>query len=429
MEHEIVLGKFEGWGREYPMTLSDRDRAFHSYLIGRSGMGKTSLMQQMVRQDIEAGKGCGIIDPHGDVAEALLSHIPRHRIDDVIYLDPSLQNYRVVINPFYQPPTDPAARANIGYGVVSTFKHLWHDAWGETRLQYILTNCILGLLDAPSYLRPTLASIPLMLVHEGYRKQVVRFVKNGEVKWFFEHELEQWGKRYLDEAIGPVQNRVGQFLTHPTLRQTFGSYQPTIDFKRAIDEGNILIVRIPKGILGEEPTNYFGSFILGGLQAAAMARADQREEDREPFYLAIDEFQNFGTDATKQIFSEARKFGLYLTIAHQYLDQLEDNVREAVFGNVGSYISFRVGEGDADILAREIDGFNAGIIGGLGRGQVVAQLIRNGTPGNAIMGTTFAPTEGSKTHVSKIKQISRKRYHRKPSKVDAQVTTWLRQFS
>ena len=393
-------------------------------------MGKTTLLREMLRQDIEAGKGCGLIDPHGDISGELLHFIPRSRIDDVVYIDPSLSKYQVVINPFYRPPADPNARALIGYNVVSTFKHLWHDAWGDTRLQYILTNIVLALLDAPDDLRPTLASIPLMLVNDDYRARVARAVQNDSVKRYFEGELALWNKRYLDEALGPVQNRIGQFLMHPAHRHIFGSWQPTIDFREAIDEGKILIVRVPKGTFGEEPTNYFGSFAMSGLQTAAMARAElPPEEERRPFYLYVDEFQNVGTDATMQIFSEARKFGLYLTVAHQYLDQLDDPVRSAVFGNVGSYVSFRVSQRDAEILAREIDGFNAQIISELGQGEVVAQLLQEQTPSTAIKGRTFPPSHPTDSHAREIKRQCRKRYCVRTEKVEDAVVNWLRQFS
>ena len=391
-------------------------------------MGKTTLLREMLRQDIKTGKGCGLIDPHGDISDELLHLIPRSRIDDVVYIDPSLSKYRVVINPFYHPPVDPSARALIGYNVVSTFKHLWHDAWGDTRLQYILTNLVLALLDAPDDLRPTLASIPVMLVNDDYRARVVRAVQNDSVKRYFEGELALWNKRYLDEALGPVQNRIGQFLTHPALRHIFGSWRPTLDFREAIDAGKILIVRVPKGTFGEEPTNYFGSFAMSGLQTAAMARAELPEEERRPFYLYVDEFQNVGTDATLQIFSEARKFGLYLTVAHQYLDQLDEAVRSAVFGNVGSYVSFRVSQRDAEILAREVDGFNARIISELGQGEVVAQLLQGQTPSTAIKGWTLPPSHPTDSHAREIKRQCRKRYCVRAEKVEDAVVKWLRQF-
>jgi len=425
--HRVEIGTYDHWG-ERSIGLDAVDRAYHLYLIGRSGMGKTTLLKEMLRQDIEAGAGCGIIDPHGDIAEELLELIPPHRVRDVVYLDPTLKNYRTVINPFYRPPDDANAKALIGYNIISTFKHLWHGAWGETRLQYILTNIVLALLDASDELRPTLASISLVLVNEAYRTRVIRCIKNDAVLRFFTEELADWDSRYLTEAIGPVQNRIGQFLTHPSLRQTFGTWKPTIDFGDIINTGKILIARIPKGTFGEEPTNYFGSFTMSGLQVAAMGRAEKKRDERKPFYLYVDEFQSVGSDATTQIFSESRKFALFLTVGHQYLDQLDDQVREAIFGNVGNYISFRVGERDAEILANEIDGFSATTITGLGRGQVVAQLLRDSTPSNAILGRTNAPSSHSYGQARKIKQQCRKRYCVRTVAVEQTVTQWLGKF-
>lgn len=428
MENERVeIGSYTHWG-DRTLTLSDADRAYHVHIIGRSGMGKTTLLKEMLRQDIEQGKGCALIDPHGDIADELLDLIPSHRIDDVVYIDPSLKKFRTIINPFYKPPADPNAKALIGYNVVSTFKHLWHDAWSDTRLQYILTNITLALLDADDRLRPTLASIPLVLVDEQYRSKVVACIENDAVRRFFTDEMGEWDSRYLTEAIGPVQNRIGQFLTHPALRQTFGIWQPTIDFRSILDGGKILIVRIPKGTLGEEPTNYFGSFTMSGIQVAAMGRAEQKESERRPFYLYVDEFQNVGTDATAQMFSEARKFGLSLTVCHQYINQLEDTVRDAVFGNVGSYISFRVREKDAEILANEIDGFSANIITGLGRGEVVAQVLEGSAPSEPRLAKTNAPGAHAHGHAAKIKQQSRKRYCVRADAVEQTVTAWLSQF-
>lgn len=391
-------------------------------------MGKTTLMQEIFRQDIEAGRGCGLIDPQGDVAERALSFIPRHRVDDVVYLDPTLSRYRIVINPFYRPPKDENARALLSYNILSTFKHLWHDNWGETRMQYILTNLIFGLMDAPEHLRPTMMGIPIMAIDAGYRTAVLSHVKNANVKRFFTEEMAQYGSNFLAEALAPIQNRIGQFLTHPAMRHTFGSYKPTVDFQEIIDQGRILIVRIPKGVFGEEPTNYFGSFTMAGLQAAAMSRAHLPEQKRKPFFLNVDEFQNFGTDASAQVFSESRKFKFYLTVAHQYLDQLQDEVLEAIFGNVGSYISFRMREEDAQRLAKGIDGFNARTISGLGKGEVVAQLMQDGMPSEPIQGCTHSPAKAAHCNEANIKRQCRQRYYHKRETIERQVTSWLNQF-
>lgn len=424
----IEIGTYHYYG-ERTLALSDIDRAYHLYIIGRSGMGKTTLLKEILRQDIDAGCGCALIDPHGDIADELLDLIPSRRIDDVVFVDPSLKKYRTVINPFYRPPDDPNAKALIGYNIVSTFKHLWYDSWSDTRLQYILTNIVLALLDADDDLRPTLASIPLMLVNEAYRSKVLACIKNDAVKRFFTEEMGEWDSRYLTEAVGPVQNRIGQFLTHPTLRETFGIWKPTVDFKSMMDSGKIFIARIPKGTLGEEPTNYFGSFTMTGLQVAAMGRAEEKEDERKPFYLFVDEFQNFGTDATAQMFSESRKFGLHLTVAHQYIDQLSDEVRNAVFGNVGSYISFRVRDKDAEILAREIDGFSAEQITGLGRGEVVTQLLVDSTPSNPRLGKTSPPNPHVHGHKAKIKQQSRKRFCVRSDTANRVSLGWLSRFT
>ena len=433
-DRAVVLGTYNYGYRPSTaeMLLSDEERENHLYIIGKSKTGKTTLIREMLRQDIAAGKGCGLIDPHGDIAASLLDQIPKRRVDDVVYLDPTLEKYRAVINPFYRPPENESARALVGYNIVSVFKHIFHEQWSDTRLQYILTNVCLALLDAPAHLRPTLASIPLMLLDERYRKEVVTHVRNERVRSYFTGEMEKWNDQYLSEAIGPVQNRIGQFLIHPVLRHTFGAYKPTLNFREIIDEGKILIVRAPSGIFGEEPTKYFTSFVMGEIQTAAMGRASLRETERQAFYLYADEFQTVGTDATAQIFSEARKFGLYLTVANQFVNQLKEAVRAAIFGNVGSLIAFRVGGPDAEVLAKEISGMSHNQFINLGRGEVLARLYKTDDErGSWLLTTDFAtnpPSSHSFGQGEKIKRYCRRRYYIRTEKVNQRITEWLQRF-
>lgn len=418
----VHIGQQHVWGGEVPLTLSRRDRRRHLYIIGQTATGKSALLRNLIAEDIAAGAGCALIDPHGDLALEVMDCVPGSRIDDVIVVDLSDTEHPVGVNPFYRVPSD--ERALTAANLTATFKHIWRDSWGP-RLEYILFNTIAALLDAPDELRPSFLSIPLVLVQRSYREAVVRHVRDARVRSFFEDEFAHWNDRQLEERIGSVQNKIGQFLANPFVRNIFGQWKPSVDLSEVLANNRILIVRLSKGLVGEEPANLLGSFIATGLQQAAMARAALPEADRPDFHLHIDEFHNFTTDAFAGVLSEARKYGLTLTIAHQYLAQLSPEVANAVFGNVGSVVAFRVGSGDAERLAAEIGEFHPRIFGDLEVGQVCVRLLQGGELALIARGRTepdvVPPVGKGKTVMAQ----SRQRYGRQRSLVEKRISRWL----
>jgi len=423
MEHAVQIGYRQVWGGEVPLTLSRRDRRRHLYLIGQTATGKSTLLRNLIAQDIAVGSGCALIDPHGDLALEVMDVVPGSRIDDVVVVDPSDTAHPIGFNPFYRVPPD--ERALMAANLTATFKHLWRSSWGP-RLEYILFNTIAALLDAPDELRPSFVSIPLMLVQRPYREAVVRHVRDPRVRSFFVDEFARWNDRQLEERIGSVQNKIGQFLANPFVRNIVGQWKPSVDLADVLAQKRILIVRLSKGLVGEEPANLLGSFIATGLQQAAMGRAALPEAERPDFHLHIDEFHNFTTDAFAGVLSEARKYGLTLTVAHQYLAQLSPEVADAVFGNVGSVVAFRVGSGDAERLAVEIGQFHPRIFGDLEVGEVCVRLLQGGELALVARGRSEANVVPSVGKGKTVMEQSRQRYGRPRCVVEKRISQWLR---
>lgn len=348
---DIDIGLADGWGGKIPLRLSRGDRLRHLYVIGQTGTGKSTLFKNVFAQDIANGSGCALIDPHGDLALEVLDTVPSNRIDDVVILDPSDISRPVGFNPFYRVPKD--ERSLVAANITATFKSIWRDSWGP-RLEYILFNVVAALLDAPDELRPSFVSIPRVLVQPEYRNQVVRHIKDPRIRSFFVDEFARWNDRMIEERLGSVQNKIGQFLSNPFVRNIVGQWKPSVDIADIMKHNRILVVRLSKGTLGEEPANLLGSFIVSGIQQTAMRRAAIPEHERTDFHLLIDEFHSFTTDAFASVLAESRKYALSLTIGAQFHTQSSEKVRNAIFGNVGSIISFRVSAGDADVLAKEI---------------------------------------------------------------------------
>lgn len=327
------------------------DRRRHMYIIGKTGMGKSTLLENLVYTDIQKGHGVAYVDPHGDTAEKILQWIPEHRIKDVIYFNPGDRNFPIAFNVLEK--VDPEYRNLVASGLVSVYKKLWADSWGP-RLEYILRYAILALLDSPD---STLLGINRMLVDEKYRKVVVARVLDPVVRAFWEDEFTQWNDRNLAEVISPIQNKVGQFLSNTMIRNIVGQRESSFSLREAMDQQKIIIMNLSKGRMGEDAASLLGAMMITKIQLAAMSRVDIPEEDRKDFYLYVDEFQNFATESFATILSEARKYRLCLTMAHQYIAQLEQGgstaVRDAVFGNVGTLITFRVGAADAEFLEKE----------------------------------------------------------------------------
>jgi len=328
------------------------DRRRHMYVIGKTGMGKSTLLENLVFADIHSGNGTCYVDPHGDTAEKILQWIPKHRIADTIYFNPADRMHPIAFNVLER--VEPIFRNNIASGLVSVYKKLWADSWGP-RLEYILRYTLLALLDAPD---STLLGVNRILVDKPYLNHVLRYVEDPVVRSFWNDEFSKWNERNLAEVISPIQNKVGQFVSNSMIRNIIGQQESTISMRKIMDEKKILVLNLSKGHMGEDASALLGAMLITKIQLAAMSRVEiKNEEDREDFYLYVDEFQNFVTESFANILSEARKYRLCLTVAHQYIAQLtigsSTTVRDAVFGNVGTIIAFRVGATDAEFLEKE----------------------------------------------------------------------------
>jgi len=324
------------------------DRRRHCYIIGKSGVGKSKLLEIMARQDIAYNYGLCVIDPHGDVIQNLLDFIPEERIEDVILLDPSDREYPFSFNPLQK--VHPEFKHQLTQDLVEVMQKQFGANW-TPRLEHVFRFTTLALLDYPN---ATMRGMISMLTDRNYRQRVVEFIEDDMVRRFWAIEFADWSEKFDAEAIIPLVNKLGQFLSNPLLRNIFGQKENKIDLEKAINEQKIILVNLSKGLLGEENSSFLGSMILTKIKQAGMARARLPEKERKDFYLYVDEFHNIVTEAFENLLSEARKYGLCLTVAHQYMGQLLPKVRSAVLGNVGTIIVFRVGGEDAVILKPEM---------------------------------------------------------------------------
>ena len=339
---------FRGISHQFGMLRYDRSR--HVYIIGQTGAGKSGLLELFALSDIFHNQGYAIIDPHGDFAINNMKFIPGSRLNDVIYFNPADTAYPLGFNPL--EVTNPNQKTNISSEVIGVLKRMFGDSWGP-RLEYILRYTILALLDRPE---TTMLDITRMLTDKEFRKETLGYCRDTVVLQFWNVEFASWNDKFVAEAIAPVLNKVGAFTANPIIRNIIGQPKSTFNIRQIMDEGKILIVNLSKGLIGEDNAAILGSFLVTKIQLAAMSRSDIPDvRDRRPFYLYVDEFQNFATDSFATILSEARKYGLNLTVANQYISQMSETVRDAVFGNVGTIISFRVSADDAPILAKQFE--------------------------------------------------------------------------
>lgn len=325
------------------------DRRRHLYIIGKSGVGKTKLMELFLRQDITYGNGLCLIDPHGDVIDAMLDYIPENRIEDVCLIDPSDINFPVSFNPLAN--VDPLFKFQLTQGLIEVFQKQFGANW-TPRLEHVFRFTCLALLDYPY---ATMRGMISMLTDRNYRQKVVEYITDDMVKRFFAIEFADWSEKFDTDAIIPLVNKLGQFLSDPLLRNIFGQKENKIDISKLMNEEKIILINLSKGRLGEENSSFLGSIFLTKIKQAGMERAAMAEKDRKDFYLYVDEFQNVVTQTFENILSEARKYGLNLTMAHQYVGQILPKVHQAVLGNCGSIICFRVGGEDAVKLKPEFD--------------------------------------------------------------------------
>lgn len=415
---------FRNQKKEFGIKMDDRRR--HMYVVGKTGMGKSNLLENMVIADIRAGKGVAVIDPHGEFAEKILDFVPEERVNDVVYFNPSDTRFPVAFNPLEQ--VGPEFRHLVASGIMGVFKKIWVDAWSG-RMEYILNNTLLALLESPG---STLLGIMRMLNDAKYRKIVVDNLKDPVVKGFWVNEFGKWNEKFQTEATAAIQNKVGQFVTNPLIRNILGQPHSSLDPRKVMDESKILIVNLSKGRIGEDNSALLGAMMITKLQLAAMSRVDIPEKDRKDFYLYVDEFQNFATDSFANILSEARKYHLCLIVAHQYIGQLihdsNTRVRDAIFGNVGTMVVFRVGAEDAEFLEKEFQpDFMAADFVGLPKYNFYTKLLIDGVSSRPFSASSIPPYERyPQIYTDVIIENSRKTYGTPKEAVEEKIATeWL----
>ncbi len=386
------------------------------YIIGKTGTGKSTLMENMVISDVRDGNGLALIDPHGDLAEDVLGFVPKRRIKDVIYFNPADLEYPIPFNPLESAHRD--YHHLIASGLISVFRKIWPDFWGP-RLEHILRNSILTLLEHPN---ATLLDIPRLLTDREFRKGVVGRISNQQVREFWLLEFEKYSAWLKSEATSPILNKVGQFLTSIPLRNVVGQRENTFRLRSAMDQGKVLIVNLAKGKIGEENCSLLGAMIVTRIWLAAMSRADIPERERRPFYLYVDEIHNFLTQSFADILSEARKYGLNLTLAHQYMEQLDEKMKGAIFGNVGTIISFRLGIEDAKHLAGEFyPVFNQNDLVNLPNHHIYLKLMIDGATSQPFSAVTLAPPERRSSYKAEIIKLTRERYAKTRKEVEREI--------
>ena len=383
------------------------------YILGKTGTGKTTLLKNMIVSDINDGNGLAVIDPHGDLAGDILNFIPKKRIKDTIYFNPSDLNFPIGFNPLEKVNQDyhPLVASNL----ISVFKKLWQEFWGP-RMEYILRNDILTLLDYPG---STLLDLMQLLIDKDFRKTVTAKLNNQQLKDFWEKEFEKYSVWRRTEAISPIQNKVGQFLSTPMLRNIFAQEKSTLNFREILDQKKILIVNLSKGQIGEDMCALIGSLITTSIELAALSRANMPEYKRKPFFLYIDEIQSFITLSLADMLSESRKYGLSLILTHQYLNQLDEKIRHSIFGNTGTFISFRLGHLDAILMAKEFfPVFDVCDLINLSNYHIYLKLMIDGVTTKPFSAVTLPPPQHQEGHKDVIIAASRKTYAKPKTQVE-----------
>jgi len=422
------LTTFRNVEKKFGIKRDDRRR--HFYIIGKTGVGKTALLKNKAIQDIQNGEGIGFIDPHGEAAQDLLNFIPKERINDVVYFNPSDLSSAMGFNVMEQ--VDPDHRHLVASGLMGVFKKIWPDVW-SSRMEYILNNTILALLEYPN---STLLGINRMMADSDYRDKVVDKITDPVVKSFWINEFGKYSQQFAVEATAAIQNKVGQFISSPLIRNIVGQVKSTIDMRDIMDERKILILNLSKGSIGEDNSKLLGGLLVTKLQLAAMSRVDIPEEERKDFFLYIDEFQNFATKSFITILSEARKYRLALILGHQYIAQLEDDeksghsMKDAVFGNIGTIVSFRLGAEDSEILEKEFTpDIRAEDLINLPKYHVYVKLMIDGISGRPFSAKTLPPFPiPEDSQKEKIIKVSKERYTIERDKIEEKLSRWLGDF-
>ena len=420
LNNPLIIGHRSVWGGEIPFVIHPEDARFHTYIIGKTGSGKTTLLRNLILQHIHQGHGIAIIDPHGDLAEELLHHLPSHRTDHLVYFNPGDLDFPIAFNPLANVPPD--HRPLVASGIVDAFKTIWGDSWGP-RMAYILHNCIAALLDCEN---TSLLGVNRMLIDSTYRRWVVKQVRDPFIKQFWELEFESWDARFMREAVAPIQNKVGALLQSPIIRNILGQVRNKVSIPFMMDDSRIFIANLSKGRMGHDKSNLMGSLLVTQFQLAAMARSRQPEAERRDFFLVIDEFQNFATDAFASILAEARKYRLSLTLSHQYIDQLSLPIRKAVFGNVGSLIAFRVGHADGEALACEFgEEYTPAHLVDLPNSAALARMHHHGQQQASFRCITSPPMDVECGRPLLLIKRCRERFASRRNEVEMKIKRWL----
>lgn len=421
-----ALGEAVFRGQRKLFGIRQDDRRRHMYVIGKTGMGKSTLLENMIFSDIHAGKGVGVIDPHGDLIDAVLQFVPKERSNDVILFDPADKDYPISFNVLDCRDRD--QRVLTASGIMSVFTKLWPDVWSG-RMEHILRNTLLALLDNEG---SSMLGIMRMYADPAYRRKIVSRVQDPVVKSFWQDEFEGWSEKYRTEALAAIQNKIGQLLSTPMIRNIVGQVQSRLDIRHAMDSGKIVLVNLSKGKLGEDTSAFLGSMLVTKFQIDAMSRADIPEDQRRDFFLYVDEFQNFATESFATILSEARKYRLSLTMANQYVSQLmigdhSNALRDAVFGNVGSLTSFQVGSDDAEIFSLQYEeAVTPKDILSLPKYHAYVRLMIDGMPSKPFSVSTLPPPDFKQDHgrIDILRKLSRERYADKRETVESQIRKW-----
>lgn len=414
-EEVSLFGLTNFRGQHLKFGIKRKDRGRHLYIIGQTGAGKSFLLQLLTLSDIYHDQGFAIVDPHGDYATDIMKYIPEYRLQDVIYLNPADREHPMAFNPM--EVTDPAMKDHISSELVGVLKRMF-DSWGP-RLEYILRYTILALLDFEG---ATMLDIPRMLNEKAFRKRVIKEIKDPVVRSFWITEFASWNEKFASEAVAPVLNKVGAFVANPLVRNIVGQKKSAFNIRKIMDEGKILLVNLSRGQVGEDNAAILGALMVTKIQLAAMSRADVPLEERRQFYLYVDEFQNFATDSFAVILSEARKYGLNLTVANQYVSQMPEVVRDAVFGNVGTMISFRVGPGDATVLGKYFEPvFEAPDLTRLHNQNIFISMIINGEKATPFSATTLRMPDPENDLTQAIIDLNRAHYASEREEVETDI--------
>lgn len=408
---------FRNTNVKFGLKRSDRKR--HLYIIGKSGSGKSFALLLLTLSDIYHNQGFAVVDPHGDFAQDVLKYIPEHRINDVVYFNPSDFDNPISFNPMEND--DPNMRASIASEIIGVLKRMFGDSWGP-RMEHILRYTLLALIESPD---SNMMGITRMLTDKGYRKKIVDNITDVTVKAFWVNEFAAWNDKFANEAVAPILNKVGAFTANPLIRNVIGQEKSSFDIRKIMDEGKILICDLSRGRLGEDNASTLGALMITKIQLAAMSRANIPLAERRPFYLYVDEFQNFATDSFAVILSEARKYGLYLTVANQYVAQMPPEVRDAVFGNVGSMITFRVGADDAAALQRYFEPiFESGDLQNLSVQNIYVTMSIDEETSIPFSGKTLRVPQPEHDNTQRIIEHSRHLYNADKAAVEAMIAEW-----